>query len=142
MSFGWSVGDIGAALGLLHKVAGVLKDMGGASSDYQESLTFLYTLSATLQNLKSLQSAPLDLDVARNLGQLCQQVQGPLTAFCTDIHTRFESDLGTTSTRLNIFTTHRKLQWALSTSKKVKALRERIGEPLVAIGIVLGHQIV
>jgi hypothetical protein len=142
MSFSWSVGDIIAALQLVHKVAVALKDMGGASSEYQDILIFLGTLSATLQNLKSLQEAPLDPDLANNLGQLCEQVKSPLISFCERIKSSFERDLGTESTRLRFLSTGCKLQWALTTSKKVRDLREKIGAPIAAIGIVLGHQIV
>jgi hypothetical protein len=142
MSFGWSVGDIVAALNLLHKVVIALKDTGGASSDYQDVSSFLNVLTFTLRHLNALQAAPLDPDLAKNLAQLCEQVQGPLTLFCERIRTSFERDLGADSTRLRLLTAGRKVQWALLTSKKVKELREKIGGPIVAIGVVLSQQIV
>jgi hypothetical protein len=142
MSFGWSAGDIVAALQLLHKVAIALKDSGGASSEYQDVSSFLDILSVTLQHLKALQSAPLDPELAKNLQQLCEHVQGPISSFCEHIRSSFERDLGADSTRLKFLTTGRKLQWALSTSKKVQTLREKIGGPMVGIGIVLGQQVV
>jgi hypothetical protein len=142
MSFGWSAGDIIAALELLHKVAVALKDMGGASSDYQDASLFLNVLTVTLQHLKALQAAPLDPNLAKNLDLLCDQVQEPLSSFCDKIRSSFERDLGAGSTRLKVLTTGRKLQWALSTSKQVKALREKIGGPIAAIGIVLSQQLV
>jgi hypothetical protein len=95
-----------------------------------------------LQHLKALQAAPLDPDLAENLGQLCKQVQAPLSLFCEHIRSSFERDLGAESARLKFLTTDRKLQWALSTSKKVKDLRENIGGPIAAIGIVLSQQVV
>ena len=127
MSFGWSAGDIVAALNLLHKVVLALKDAGGASSDYQDVSSFLNVLTVTLQHLKVLQAAPLNLDLAKSLRDLCEQVQGPLTSFCERIRTSFERDLGADSTRLKLLTASRKLQWAFSTSKKVKDLREDWG---------------
>jgi hypothetical protein len=142
MSFGWSTGDIVAALQLLHKAAIALKDTGGASSDYQDATSFLDVLSVTLQHVKALQAAPLDPDLAINLRQLCEQVQEPISSLCGHIRSSFERDLGSDSTRLKFLTTSRKLQWALSTSKKVKALREKIGGPIAGIGIVLGQQVV
>ena len=142
MSFGWSAGDIVAASQLLHKVVIALKDTGGASRDYQDVSSFLKVLCVTLQHLTALQAAPLDHDLARNLEQLCEHVRTPLVAFCENIKSSFEKDLGSGSTRLRILTTARKLQWAFSTSKKVEKLRKEIGEPIAAIGIVLGQQIV
>lgn len=67
MSFGWSVGDIVAALKLLHQITTALKDSGGASSEFQDVLSFLQTFSQTLQHLNALQSTPLDPDLAENL---------------------------------------------------------------------------
>ena len=142
MSFGWSAGDIVATLNLLHKVVVALKDTGGASSDYQEVSCFLNVLTVTLQHLKALQAAPLDPDLAKNLEKLCEQVQGPLEPFCERIRTSFERDLGADSVKPNIWAAGRKLQWALSTSKKVKELREKIGGPIAAIGVVLSQQVV
>ena len=141
MSFGWSAGDIVAALNLVHKVVVSLKDSGGASSEYQDVSSFLFVLPITLHHLKGLQSAPLDPDVARNLEDLCEQIRGPLSRFRDEIESRFEQDLGADSTRMKLLTVGRKLQWALYTSKKVKGLREKIGEPIAAISIVLGQQI-
>ena len=142
MSFGWSAGDIVATLNLLHKVVVALKDTGGASSDYQEVSSFLNVLTVTLQHLKALQAAPLDPDLAKNLEKLCEQVQGPLEPFCERIRTSFERDLGADSVKANIWAAGRELQWALSTSKKVKELREKIGGPIAAIGVVLSQQVV
>jgi hypothetical protein len=141
MSFGWSVGDIVAALQLCNKVLAALKETGGASSEYQHAISFLGVLTVTLQHLKALQAAPLDPDLAKNLEQHCGLIQGPLTSFRERIRTRFERDLGPDSTRLKILTTGRKLQWALSTAKHVKVLEGKIGGHLAAISIVLSQQV-
>lgn len=142
MSFGWSVGDILAALQLLNKVRVALKETGGASFSYQESSTFLDILAVTLQHLTALQNAPLDPDLARNLGRLCKQVQDPLLAFRDEIQGTFGRDLGAGSTRARFLTAGMKVRWALSTEKKVRALRERIGVPVAAIGVLMNQQVV
>lgn len=142
MSFGWSVGDIVAALQLLNKVVGALKDTGGASSEYQHVTNFLGVLTVTLQHLKALQAVPLDPDLAESLKQHCEVIQGPLTSFREWISSRFERDLGPDSTRLKVLTTGRKLQWALSTAKDVKILEGKIGGHLAAISIVLSQQVI
>lgn len=142
MSFGWSAGDIVAALQLLRQVTVALKDCDGASSDYQDTASFLEILASTLQHLNALQAAPLDPDLAKTLQQLCEQVQGPISSFCDTIQSSFEKDLGSNSIRLKFLTIGRKLQWALSTSKKAKALRERIGGAIITIGVILAQQVV
>jgi hypothetical protein len=141
MSFGWSASDIVAALQLLYKVTTALKDTGGASSDYQDTTSFLDILSSTLQHLKTLQTAPLDPELAKNLEQLCEQVGEPISTFCEYIRSSFERDLGADSTRPRFLATGYKIQWALSTSKKAKALRERIGGTVIAISVLLGQQV-
>jgi len=141
MSFGWSAGDIVAAIQLLHKATTALKDTGGASSDFQDTTAFLDILSSTLQHLKTLQTALLDPEIAKNLERLCEQARGPILTFCDYIRSSFERDLGSNSTRLKFLTTGRKIQWALSTAKKAKALRERIGGTVIAISVILGQQV-
>lgn len=141
MSFGWSAGDIVAALQLLHKVSTALRSTGGASSSYQETTSFLSILTSTLQHLQTLQTLPLDPELAKNLKLLCEEVQGPIETFCEYIRESFERDLGEGTTRLRVLTTKRKIQWALSTEKKAKALRERIGGAIVAISVILGQQV-
>jgi hypothetical protein len=141
MSFGWSVGDIVAALQLLDKVVVALKDTGGASSHYQDVSAFLGVLTVTLQHLKALQAAPLDPDIAKNLEQLCAQIQGPLTSFRERIHLTFDRDLGSDSTRPKFLTAGRKLKWAISTSKEVKDLEKKIGRNISVIGVVLSQQV-
>jgi hypothetical protein len=141
MSFGWSASDIVAFLQLLNKAVVALKEIGGASSEYQHVINFLGLLTVTLQHLKALQYAPLDPDLSRNLEQHCTAVQGPLKSFFERIHTRFEKDLGGDKTRPKILTAGSKLQWAFLTSKEVKALEGKIGGHIGAISLVLSQQV-
>ncbi len=97
---------------------------------------------AVLNHLKVIQATPLDAKIATSLQQLCEQIRVPLDSFRSDIQSSFDRDLGANSTRLKLLTTHRKIQWALSTSKKVKRLREQIALPISGISIVLGQQVV
>jgi len=56
MSFGWSVGDVVAAVKLLQTIGVSLKESGGASSEINDALIFLKTLSITLQHLNAFQN--------------------------------------------------------------------------------------
>lgn len=40
-SFGWSAGDLALAIKIIYEVGNALKDTGGTSSDYQETVAFL-----------------------------------------------------------------------------------------------------
>jgi hypothetical protein len=141
MSFGWSVGDILAGLQLLHQIGTALKDSGGASSEFQDSVSFLQTLSRTLNHLNAIQNKPVDPDIAENLKNQCSHIRVPLTEFLDDVRRRYGPSLGVNSTRNKIFAAPRKIQWALSTSKKIKKLQERIAVPMAAVGMILGQQV-
>jgi hypothetical protein len=143
MSFGWSAGDIVAALKLLLQIVTALKDSGGASSDLRDALSYLQTLSRTLQHLNSLQAAPLDhQDIAENLREQCSHIRVPLQAFLDDVGRRFGSVLAVNTQRKRLSAAPRAIQWAVSTSKKVKQLRDRVAVPMTAVGLLLGLQIV
>ena len=66
----------------------------------------------------------------------------PLHAFLDDVKRRFEPGLGVNSRRHGILSTSRKIQWALSTSMKVRRLQDQVAVPIVAVGVMLGQQIV
>jgi hypothetical protein len=140
MSFGWSVGDIIEGLRLLHQIGSALKDSGGASSEFQDTISFLQTLSRTLNHLNALQETALDPDIAENLKNQCSHIRVPLTEFLYDVSRRYEQSLGVSSTRNKIFAAPRKTQWALWTSKKIKKLQDRIAIPMAAVGMILGQQ--
>jgi hypothetical protein len=141
MSFGWSAGDIITALKLLHQIATALQDSGGASSEFQDTLSFLRTLSQSLQHLNALQAVPLDPILADSLREQCDHIRNPLQAFLDDVQ-RFKPALGENSRRKRILAAPRKIQWALSMSKKVKRLQDRIAVPMAAAGLILGQQMV
>src|ERR1700738_2095527 len=109
MSFGWSAGDIVAALKLVQQIGSALNDSGGASSEFQDTLSFLQTLSRTLQHLNSLHVTPLDPDLAENLREQCNHIRVPLQAFLDDAGRRFEPALGVNSRRNRIFAAPRKI---------------------------------
>ena len=66
----------------------------------------------------------------------------PLHAFLDDVKRRFEPCLGVSSRRHGLLSTSRKIQWALSKSKKVRRLQDQVVVPMVAVGVMLGQQIV
>lgn len=140
MSFGWSVGDLVGAAQLLRKIIVALKDAGGASDEYGEEMAFLQSLAVTLRHLDVLQLAPLDRDVLLNLQEHCTQVRAPVLSFLKDIQHRFQGPLGQKKSWTNAVATSRKVQWALSVSKRVRGLRRRISGSMDTIQLCLSHQ--
>ncbi|KAG4439656.1 hypothetical protein IFR05_004853 [Cadophora sp. M221] len=140
MSFGWSVGDLIAAINLLTKIGGALREAGGASSEYQDATSFLSTLQITLENLKSLDTISIDVHKVDNLRQQCEHIQVPLATFLDNVNRRYEASLGSLSQCSRLLCAPRKIQWALYTSKKIRHLQERIAVPMAAVNMLLGLQ--
>ncbi len=141
MSFGFSVGDFVAALTVLNNVRIALQDSNGASTSYREEISFLQALSLTVQHLDTLQLCPLDDHLSKNIQDHYKQLKEPLHAFVDGIENSYDGSLGWKTTAPKVLTAHRRIQWALSTSKKVRRLREKIATPLLAIQITLSQQI-
>jgi hypothetical protein len=141
MSSGWSDSDLVATLKLLYQISSALRDSGGASSDFQEAISFFQTLSRTLEHLNLLHSKPLDPEIAKIFREQCDLIRVPLVAFLEDVGGKFGPSLGVKSGRNKIFTAPQMIQWALSTSKKAKRLQDRIAVPMVSMGVMLGQQI-
>ena len=99
MSFGWSVGDIIEGLKLLHQIGSALKYSGGASSGFQDIVSFLQTLSRTLNHLNALQDTALEPDIAENLRVQRSHIRVPLTEFLDDVSRRYGPSLGVSSTK-------------------------------------------
>jgi hypothetical protein len=135
MSFGWSAGDIVLTLKVLYKVGAALKDSGGASSNFQNALSFLQTLSRTLEHLVIIQSTPLGRDMSENLREQCDHIKKPLGTFLSEIERRYPSALGSTA-KPSTLSAARKVQWGLFRPKKLKLLQERIAVPMAAIGLI------
>lgn len=142
MSFGFSVGDFVAALTVLNNVRIALQDSNGASTSYREEISFLQALSLTVQHLDTLQLCPLDDHLSKNIQDHYKQLKEPIHAFVDGIENSYDGSLGWKTTAPKVLTAHRRIQWALSTSKKVRRLREKIATPLLAIQITLSQQIV
>jgi hypothetical protein len=138
MSFGWSAGDLVAALKLLYQIGSALKKSGGASSDFRDTLSFLQAVS---EHLNLLQTTPLDPQVAESLREQCDHIREPLSAFLKDVEKKFEPNIGLQSDCKKILAAPRMVQWALFTSKKAKQLQHRITVPMASVGLLLSQQI-
>ena len=139
MSFGWSVGDIIASINLLVKIGCALKETGGASSEYQESIEFLFGLEITLQNLQSIAPVLLPSPQQGILQLEIEKIAKPIAKFFDRVQ-KLDRFLGKESKKSLWKTGPRKIQWALQVSKEVKALRDSISVPIASINILLQTQ--
>lgn len=142
-AFGWSAGDLIAAIGVIWTVCESLKSAGGASDRYQNSLAFLQGLHDTLtllHNVNDLNPSSVDYDFLKSQINL---VQKPVEKFTQKIISRYEFDLGEKPTgkalRRWIIGSAKKVTWAFL--KETNRLRDEISEPLALIQLCELHQI-
>jgi hypothetical protein len=138
--FGWSVGDLALGIKFVVKIGRALKETGGASSDYQESVEFLHDLELTLSNLKQLvpqspRGAPAEVITTQ-----AKRIQSSLTVFMKSIE-GFEESLGAgRKIGLHHGVIH-KMEWAAFVSKKAKDLQHNITLPMSTINSNLSIQV-
>lgn len=146
MSFGWSAGDVVLAIRGLNQIRIALRD-SGAATDYREEVAFLGLLSTTLESLHDIgaqerQEPSRSSSPATETARYADQLKKSIDSFLHDAQKQFEKALGSpTSSRINLVVTARKIQWAFSTSEKVKQLRAKISEPLGVMQIAMSRQI-
>ena len=140
MSFGWSVGDILAAVRLLVQVGQALKDTGGASSDYQQTSLFLEGLGATLQRIQTYSEKHEGQGLLKGLQKDVEAVRDAVNGFRDRIQQNFGPSLGATAQGgwRKISAGPRKVQYGLFVSKEAKELQEKIATPLRSIQMSLG----
>jgi hypothetical protein len=143
-AFGWSAGDLVQAITIIYKVGKALKDTGGASDEYQETIAFLRGLAVTLDMLRTFHDILADPDdLTSNRAQI-DLVREPVQRFASKIEARFELKLGAQAAKGvqgAISGGRRKAQWAFWVSAEAKALQEKISIPLCTIQIRVGLQV-
>ena len=130
--FGWSAGDLVRAIELIVTITGALRDSGGASEEFQESVQFLCGLELTLQNLRTIFAA-LPHACPRNLLDFqAGLIEKPVTEFINNLQA-YDPSLAPNASKTSPKVVARKIQWAVYTSKKVKKLQSRLMLPLLTL---------
>lgn len=133
MSFGWSVGDLVAAVQLLVEVADAIKEIDGADTKYQQDSSYLRYLANVLEKLKDSTARCVGSATVEELRKSVQQFQKRLVdKFETDIGKESRNDWWTKLKR-----NPQKIRYGLAIQKDVDELRRRIDLPLKSIIIDL-----
>lgn len=148
MSFGWSVGDIIAALEWLYKIGSALQEAGGAKAEFQETALVLTGLESTLEFVKQQQQNPLPpLSSNSHLSPsqlstydaiLTTQVdliKTAVTKFLDEIE-KYDKHLGTSSKRGFFHSPHIKVKWAVCVADEVTSLHASVAAPLRVIALL------
>jgi len=125
MSFGWSAGDVAAALKLAHSLYKALDSCDGAAREYREAVSFLKELIQTLESLKTFAAwgaYPLHW---KEISDRVSFIREPVESLLGDIAS-LEPSLGWAAKKGHHRHILPKLNWQLRISKRVLGLRNQI----------------
>lgn len=125
MSFGWSAGDIAAAVKLSHGIYKVLESCNGAPSEYREAVAFLKELTQTLEPLKTFAAWGAYPVYGRDITERVALIKGPIESILQEI-LKLEPGLGNAARSGHFRGILPKLNWHIRVSKKVLELRNQI----------------
>jgi len=139
-TFGWSVGDLVQAIKFVVKIGQALKDTGGASDDYQESIDFLHGVEATLKNLEAVARLSLTGAAVHSIAPQAERIQRCLESFIASIE-GYESSMGLDRKRGFHHGMWQKGKWSAFVSKKCKELQGKITFVMTSINTNLSIQL-
>lgn len=139
--FGFSVGDFLGAIHLVHNITTALRDTGGASSEYNLTISQLDNLEGLLRTAQSIYSADINPQQLERLQLLTRVCYIPLDRFFSKIK-RLDFSLGNLATGHNDLIEKtkrvaRKVQWAIQLKKALSELTSSMGLPISAINTQL-----
>lgn len=118
-TFGFSVSDFLATLGLVRGCIQALSESTGAKTKYQDLMHQLYTLERALIVVKALDPSQAELDAVQQAVGTFQQC---ITIFLKKVEKYQPLSAGTTSLRDQV----KKVKWALCHEEDVKSLKESL----------------
>ena len=136
MSFGWSVGDIAAAISLAYRIIEALDSWDGAAGDYREAVSFLRALKRTLEPLQTYTAWTAYPSYGADIEEQVKQIREPVQKFLEAV-VKYEPSLGAQAKKGHHRHVFRKLQWHVFVSKKVLALKKSIESHMRVIDTLL-----
>ncbi|KFY27092.1 hypothetical protein V491_01039 [Pseudogymnoascus sp. VKM F-3775] len=137
MSLGWSAGDIVSSISTLVKVGRAIKETGGAANEYQEALSFLVSVEATLRGLETISASNPDLTLNDELVEQARLLKSAVDDFRKKVD-KYDLSLGADSDRRKVRRIPREVQFALS--ETIKELRAAIIQPQLVLDICINLQ--
>lgn len=125
MSFGWSAGDIAAAVTIVYNIYEALDNCHGAAREYREAVSFLKALTRTLEPLKTFTAWKAYPEYGKDIKSHVELIKGPVDEFLRTV-CKYEPSLGAGAKSGRHRHVYRKLKWHLVISKKVQVLKQNI----------------
>ena len=119
MSFGWSAGDIAAAITLAYNLIQALDTYNGAA------VSFLRDLNRTFEPLQTYTACNANPTYGRDIKEQVAHIKEPVEQFLETV-LKYEPSLGPAAKEGHHRHMLRKLQWYMFMSKKVLGLRRKI----------------
>ena len=136
MSFGWSAGDIVAALTLAYNLIEALDSIKGAAHDYREAVSFLRDLKRTLYPLETFTAWHAYPKYGRDIREQVAHIKEPVGNFLKEV-LKYEPTLGVKANEGHSRHVFRKLQWYMFMEKKVLGLKKKIESHMRVIDTLL-----
>ena len=138
-AFGWSVGDLVQAIQFMVRIGQALKDTGGASDDYQESVDFIHGVEVTLKNLEVVARLSPTGAAIHSIAPQAQRIQQCVRSFMESIE-GYETSLGLDRKKGFHRGMWQKGKWAIFVSKRCKELQGKIAFVMTSINTNLSLQ--
>lgn len=140
MAFGWSAGDILAAMNFVITVAKALDDVSGAAQEFREASAFLRDLHAELTPLQKFTALDAEPAYKKEIECQVQAIKVPIERFINDAGVvNMQKSLGVIKEgHLKHFTNVKsKLTWHYSTAEKANALQKVVAQHLRIINMLM-----
>ncbi|USP76752.1 hypothetical protein yc1106_04026 [Curvularia clavata] len=139
--FGFSAGDFMAAIHTVHKIATALREIDGASSEFNQTICELNSIEGLLRSVQNAYSADVDPLQLDRLQILVHECYIPLDRFLSKMKD-LEPSLGSRVPRSKHIIDKakraaRKVQWGLQVKKEVSGLTIAMGPRISAINMQL-----
>jgi hypothetical protein len=122
MSFGWSAGDLIAAVKLINDIISCIRDVGGARDHFQELVIELQGLEKALDEINELAKSSSDIPEISALKFASSACGDTLQRFYDKIKP-FKESLGSVSTKGKVRAAPRMVRWELLVKKEIPELR-------------------
>ncbi|KAH7136742.1 hypothetical protein B0J13DRAFT_80496 [Dactylonectria estremocensis] len=136
MSFGWSAGDIAAAITLVYNVAKALDDCDGASEDYREAMAFLQGLNRSLEPLQAFTAWKAYPEYGEQISKQVEYIRDSINKFRDEV-LKLEPSLGEKSRKGYYRHIPQKLKWHVLKSGKILRLKKKIASHMRVIDTLM-----
>ena len=121
---------------LINKVCKSLRQVGGASNEYQLAIVDLHGLENALQLLGTLEPTEDNINHTNAIRGMSLACRLPLREFLTKLE-RYEPTLGVSAKRASFRGVGCKAKWAVSFAEEVERLRALVAAKTVSINLLL-----